>query len=136
MAKDVTCEKNINLSIGIMLKEMLEEEGVTVVLTREDDRGLYDSNLQGSIRTLKTADMHERKEIIDSAKADLVVSIHLNSFPEAPSVKGAQVFFPAEGDEYTTLLSGKAAKIIQDGLNEDVNLGKNRSELSKEDIFI
>ncbi len=135
-AVDGTCEKNINLSIGLMLRDMLNKEGISVVMTREEDEGLHEKSLDGTIRTLKTADMHERKAIIDGAGADLVVSIHLNSFSEDVSVKGAQVFFPKEGDERVLADSAEAAKIIQNGLNNNVNFEKKRTELSKEDIFI
>ena len=135
-AGDGTCEKNINLRIALLLREMLNSEGISVVMTREEDNGLYDNNTEGSIRTLKTEDMHERKSIIDDADADLVVSIHLNSFSQDESVKGAQVFYPSEGDERIVADSTEAAKIIQNGLNNDVNIDKKRSELSKGDIFI
>ena len=87
-SSDGILEKHINLAIAERLKELLEKEGIRVVMTRTDDNGLYtesDSNK-------KIADMKKRCAIIDAAKADIVVSIHQNSY-QSPEVKGAQVFY-------------------------------------------
>ena len=35
-------EKDVNLEIALMLKKFLEAEDFTVVMTREDENGLYD----------------------------------------------------------------------------------------------
>lgn len=97
-SSDGILEKHINLAIAERLKELLEKEGIRVVMTRTDDNGLYtesDSNK-------KIADMKKRCAIIDAAKADIVVSIHQNSY-QSPEVKGAQVFYykhSAEGKNW------------------------------------
>ena len=107
-SSDGILEKHINLAIAERLKELLEKEGIRVVMTRTDDNGLYtesDSNK-------KIADMKKRCAIIDAAKADIVVSIHQNSYHEE-NVFGAQVFY------YQTSTEGeKAAGIIQDALQK------------------
>ena len=61
--------------------------GVEVVLTREDDKGLY----QSGDKNKKSADMKKRIEIINKAKPRLMVSIHQNSYHQ-PEISGAQVF--------------------------------------------
>ncbi|MGN0703193.1 MAG: N-acetylmuramoyl-L-alanine amidase [Lentihominibacter sp.] len=129
-------EKDINLNIARMLKSLLEKEGCRVIMTREDDSALCDEDSEGSIRSHKTEDMKERKRIIDEADADLAVSIHLNSFTQDTSVRGAQVFFPAAdgGENYEK--SSLAAEIIQKELNGSINLEKERTELGKNDVFI
>lgn len=81
-------EKDINLQITLILKEYLENAGVKVALTREDEGGLYDDDASGK----KVQDMKRRIEVIDGAKPDLAVSIHQNSYPEE-YVHGAQVFY-------------------------------------------
>ena len=107
-SSDGILEKHINLAIAERLKELLEKEGIRVVMTRTDDNGLYtesDSNK-------KIADMKKRCAIIDAAKADIVVSIHQNSYHEE-NVFGAQVFY------YKTSTEGeKAAAVIQEALQE------------------
>jgi len=131
-----TCEKDINLAIAVFLKELLEAEDIKIVMTREEDVGLYDESQEGAIRTLKTQDMKERKRIIDEAAADLTVSIHLNSYTQDSSVKGAQVFYPSEGDESIVEESKKAAQVIQSYLNSDINTDKKRDEMGKCDVYL
>ncbi|MDO4545699.1 MAG: N-acetylmuramoyl-L-alanine amidase [Bacillota bacterium] len=129
-------EKDINLDIAKMLKKQLEKRDVRVIMTREKDEGLYDENQAGAIRSLKTQDLKERKRIIDESGADLAVSIHLNSFTEDAGVHGAQVFYPAYGEELYIDESKRAAKILQQHLNEDINVTVSRSELAKGDVFL
>lgn len=135
-AKDGTAEKNINLIIALDLKKQLQEEGIRVVMTRSKDEGLCYDDGNSSIRSLKTADMHERRRIIEEAKPDLTVSIHLNSFTQDPSVCGAQVFYPLEGEPDVVAKSKLAAEIMQAQLNAKVNSEKKRSELGKNDVYI
>lgn len=94
-------EKDINLSIARKLKKILEEQGLTVIMTREDENSLADS---------KSEDMKERVSIINQKKPALAVSIHQNSY-SSEEVHGAQVFYyshSAEGE--------RAAKIMQEAL--------------------
>lgn len=133
---DGTSEKDINLSIALKLMKQLRSEGIRVVMTRQTDEGLYNDDGNTAIRTLKTQDMYERKRIIDEADADLTVSIHLNSFTQDTSVKGAQVFYPGEGDEAVAEQSRLAAEIIQSGLNKNINTDKKRSALAKSDVLL
>jgi N-acetylmuramoyl-L-alanine amidase len=81
-------EKKINLSIALKLKELLDQNDINVILTREDDNGLYSEN----DRNRKQADMRKRVEIINNSDAVAVISIHQNSFPQEDQ-KGAQVFY-------------------------------------------
>lgn len=131
-----TSEKDINLSIGLKLKKLLENEGVKVIMTREEDRALYDEGNEGSIRSHKTEDMKVRKGIIDEANADLAISIHLNSFTQDSDVKGAQVFYPQVSGDENADRSSVAAEIIQKELNETINTAKDRTELGKNDVYI
>ncbi|MDL2301598.1 N-acetylmuramoyl-L-alanine amidase [Lachnospiraceae bacterium OttesenSCG-928-D06] len=90
-------EKDINLAIALKLKEFLEASDIRVVMTREDDSGLYDKNASNK----KVQDMKNRIGIIDAESPVLTVSIHQNSYTEE-YVHGAQVFYyntSAEGQE-------------------------------------
>lgn len=80
-------EKNINLSMTLLLKEKLEEKGYTVVLTREEDKGLYDESAQNK----KAQDLQRRIALIDETAPALTVSIHQNSYHD-PAVKGRRFF--------------------------------------------
>lgn len=90
---DGSLEKDINLQIAKQLKTYLEASDVTVIMTREDDQGLYDEN----DKQKKTADMRNRCELINNSGAELVVSIHQNSYHEE-SVFGGQVFYYKRSD--------------------------------------
>lgn len=81
-------EKDINLSIAKKVKKYLEQQDVTVIMTREDDAGLY----QESSSNKKMEDLNNRIQIIDSSNAQLAVSIHQNSYT-SESVEGIQVFY-------------------------------------------
>ncbi len=84
-------ENHLNLEYSQCLKEYCENFGFKVIMTRTTLDGLYDITAKNK----KKSDMKKRKEIIDNSNADLVVSLHMNSFP-SKSAKGAQVFFNKE----------------------------------------
>ena len=69
-------EKDINLQVALKLKETLEAKGVSVIMTREDDQGLYDEHASNK----KAQDMQRRCELINEKKPLMTVSIHQNSY--------------------------------------------------------
>lgn len=99
-------EKDINLKIAQILKKFLEAEGITVVMTREDEDGLYEEDASNK----KVQDMKRRLEIIEAADPLLVVSIHQNSYHEE-YVKGAQVFYYETSEN-----SKRLAQVLQEQL--------------------
>ena len=111
-----TKEKDINLSVTYKTKELLEQNGITVVLTRTEDQGLSDA----SAKNKKLSDLEQRCRIINESGAAFAVSIHQNSYSD-PSVRGAQVFYyksSAEGE--------KLAEALQTVFNETISREKNR----------
>lgn len=99
-------ETDINLQVAHMLKKFLEAEDVKVVMTREDENGLYDESAPNK----KVQDMKRRLAVIEEADPVLVVSIHQNSYHEE-YVKGAQVFYYRTSDK-----SKELAEIMQQQL--------------------
>lgn len=91
-------EMDINLEVAKYLKIFLESEGIKVVMTREDEKGLYDEGVSNK----KVQDMKRRLQIIEEADPVLVVSIHQNSYHEE-YVKGAQVFYYATSEKSRVL---------------------------------
>lgn len=81
-------ESELNLKISFALKEELENRGVKVYLTREDDQDMTKRNHHYS----KQDDMYLRVKKIDEYKCDYLISIHLNSAPVS-SAWGSQVFY-------------------------------------------
>lgn len=86
-------ESDLNLDIALKTKSFLEKLGVSCILTRKDENGLY--KIFG--RGYKQEDMNARREIIEKADADGVISIHQNSFVES-SARGINAYY-AEGSE-------------------------------------
>lgn len=119
-------EKDINLEIALMLREELLERNIRVVITREDDSALYDENAKNK----KTSDMKNRCQIINSSDADIMISIHQNSY-ESPSVKGAQVFYCKGSEEGKEL-----AYNIQTSIRELVDNENTRSEKSSDGYYL
>lgn len=106
VGQDDVLEKDINLQIALKLKTFLEENDISVYMTREEDKGLYDDGAGNK----KAQDLKRRVAMMEDIKPDLTVSIHQNSFPD-PSVKGAQTFY------FTSSKEGKElAETIQEAL--------------------
>lgn len=126
-------EKDINLSIAFYIRELAEADGWKVVMTREEDIGLGDTESR-TIRGKKTADLIARIEMIKKVKPTVAVSIHLNSFKQDPSVRGAQTFYPAgQGDPSILDESKKLAEAIQAQLISGLADGTDRAALGKRD---
>ncbi len=100
-------ESDLNLSIALELKEVLEDSGFEVTLTRKTDGGLYGTTAKG----FKKRDMQKRKELIEKAAPSMIISVHQNFYP-AKGVRGAQVFYSKQSKE-----SERLATTVQAGLN-------------------
>lgn len=85
--KDIK-ESDINLSICLNLREKLEYAGATVYLTREGDYDL--SSIKAKRR--KKSDFDNRIKLINDSKADMYISIHLNS-TNSSTWSGMQIFY-------------------------------------------
>lgn len=100
-------ESDINLLISKELKKLFSNSGINVIMTRTSDEGLYGTTDKG----FKLRDLQERVRIINNSQADLLISIHLNTYT-SPSRRGAQVFYK-KGDD----LSKEFAKKVQSRIN-------------------
>lgn len=126
VSKNGTIEKHINLSIGIKVKEELKKLGYKVVMTREDDKGLYSDN--GTVREKKREDLNNRCKIREKSKCDIFISIHLNTFPES-KYYGAQVWYSDnEGSQ-------KLASILQENFRKYIDQENKRQEKPAKDQY-
>lgn len=100
-------ESDLNLAIVYKLKDCLEVMGFRVELTRKTEAGLYGTTAKG----FKKRDMQRRKEIIEEADPDLLISIHQNFYPTR-NTRGGQVFY---GKEQTG--SRRLAFTLQENIN-------------------
>ena len=92
-------ESELNLKVTKKLEKLLNTFGFNVVLTRTNADGLYSQLATNK----KQDDMKKRKEIIQKSKPNMVVSIHMNSFPNKHE-RGAQVFYQV-GEETSKQLA-------------------------------
>lgn len=129
VGKNGTVEKNINLAIVMKLRDILEEEGVIVVLTRDSDSGLQDADAD-TIRKMKISDMHKRLEIIKRSRADLFLSIHMNSFADE-KVNGLHIFYDKQHSEIEEL-----AKNIQSSISKVTNAEVHSVKTADEKLFL
>lgn len=105
-----TKEKEINLAISEKVKTLLEQNDVTVIMTRETDTAVGEEKK-------KSSDMRSRVARMKEAAPFLAVSIHQNSFTESSS-HGAQVFYyekSSEGKELAQILQAQLKETLQDG---------------------
>ena len=68
------CDADIIICVFKKLESYIKGAGMSVVLTRSTDAGLYGV----ATKNLKRKDMQKRKEIILKAKPHLVLSVHIN----------------------------------------------------------
>lgn len=129
VSKSGVTEAEINLQIAFKLKDILEQSGSTVILTRSNENGIYDANSE-SIRDKKISDVRKRVEIGNNSDADIFVSIHLNKI-EQSKYYGWQTFYKT-GSEKSKLLAEK----IQENLNNTIQRENNREAAKLNNIYI
>jgi len=115
-------EKDVNLIIAGRLKELLEKENYKVLMTRNDDKLLYQPGTT-SVTEKRKQDLQHRKNMMDESGASIVVSIHMNKFKETQYF-GAQTFFPHNSPQ-----SEKLATNIQKAIREAVDPNNKREAL-------
>lgn len=112
-------ESPINLAVALELEKLLKSENFNVVLTRDKDTLEMDSNRK---------ELQRRIDLAAKSKADILVSIHANKFPD-PQYFGAQCFYNPQKPESKLL-----ALLIQEELkNID---SENIREALPQDLFI
>lgn len=116
-------ESDINLKMAEILKNILESNGIGVVMTR---------TTKDALNNIKRLDMQARKEIIVKTAPSAVISLHVNRFSDS-SRRGAQVFYDDTG------IGKDFAESMQRGINENINAkysGRNDYEAIGGDLFI
>ena len=101
-------ECELNLAYTTKIKKYLQAFGINVVETRTTLNGLYDR----FDKDFKQQDMQRRKEIIESANASLVISLHMNKFADR-NQNGAQVFFGDNNEHSEDLANSIRDELIK-----------------------
>ncbi|MDF2885603.1 MAG: N-acetylmuramoyl-L-alanine amidase [Clostridiaceae bacterium] len=111
----------INMNVSLKLKQILEQRGYTVKMTKTDN-----SQSLGNV---------ERAEIWNNEKADLAIRIHADSSDNG-SVKGASMLVPAPINENTNIIfkrSQECGQVILNTVTKEVGM-KNRGVVQRNDM--
>lgn len=123
-------EKDLNLDIALKTRDLLESEGFKVIMTRTEDKLVYQPGTTNVVQKRKQ-DLLRRKKMMDEDGANIVVSIHMNGFDQK-QYHGAQTFYPPNSQE-----SQKLALCLQNSLRDTLDPeNKRQPQLKKEPIII
>ncbi len=123
-------EKDINLSIVLKLRDMLNSFGYNVVLTRDKDISIHDKGVKGAGKQ-KRSDMDNRLAIFNKYSNAVALSIHQNQFTQS-QYNGAQMFYTATND-----MSEKLATTMQKQFVEYIQpKNKRETKLVGEELFL
>jgi len=93
---DDIMEREITLELAFQLKEVLTQNGYTVLMTREED---------------KTVELEDRAKIANESGADLFISLHINAHDDT-SVSGIETWFNPNTNERSSVLAEAVQKSI------------------------
>ena len=116
VSKTGVVEKDLNLSIAMQLCQLLTANGINVVMTRTDDRLLYDRTIDYKGRK-KSLDLAARLQIAEKIENCVFVSIHMNAFPQSKAT-GLQVWYSAN-NERSKLLAEEIRSTVVERLQPD-----------------
>ncbi len=123
-------EKDLNLAITIKIAEFLKLSGCNVILTRSEDRLLYNS---GEENRKKYYDLYNRLKLAESYSNAVFISIHMNKFPDA-SCKGLQTFYSLNHPQSEVLaeILQQASKLVMPNNQRMIKPDQNSIFLLKE----
>ncbi len=114
-------EKDINLAISLRVADFFEVMGYDIVMTRESDISIHDSDVVGVGRQ-KISDLNNRLEIMKQYPEGIVLSVHQNQFSQS-KYSGAQVFYGAQhsnSSQLAMILQTNFVSLIQPENNRQI----------------
>jgi N-acetylmuramoyl-L-alanine amidase len=105
-----TTEKNLALTISQEVRKLLEKSGAKVVMTRTEDRDVYQPNATAA------QELQARADIANKAGANLFVSVHINSFT-SPDANGTAIYYYPK-----TTGDIRLARFVHDGMIQQMGL--------------
>lgn len=129
-SRDGLLEKDLNLDIAKRLSLLFSQNGVNVIMTRSDDRLLYDKN--GDYKGRKKAlDAQARLNIASEDPNAIFISIHQNYFSSS-QYSGLQVWYSGNDNR-----SMELAQYIQSGVKSTLQPNNNRqTKLAGSNIYL
>ena len=122
-------ESDVNLAITLRLDALLRLLGKETVLTRDADVSIYTDGAD-TLRQKKRSDLRNRVALVNAIPNAVLISVHQNSLPGVPSVRGAQAFYN------TVEPSGQLAQSVQAALNQSVNTGEKSEKKIDKTIYL
>lgn len=114
-------EKDDNLKMALALKNVLEEKGITVYMTRESD---------------KEISKEERVTLANNINADLMVSLHRNEYGDE-NVKGFETWVHSSKPADSTDAAEKIQKALKNtGYIKDRGVKYGSQTSAEEDLYI
>ena len=123
--KNGTLEKDLNLSVAKKLENLFSSSGVNVIMTRNEDKLLYDPNSDFQGRK-KILDMRERVRIVSENENAILISIHMNAFPQ-DQYKGLQVYYSdrnSKSKEIAEKVQSTVSSLLQRDNTRKIKCGK------------
>ncbi len=118
---DGLVEKDLNLQISLILRDLFLANGFEVYMTRDTDCSTDDPGLT-TIRAKKVSDMKNRRALMERYPDGVFLSIHQNLFSQS-KYSGAQMFFSPNHPA-----SAHLAKTLQSTLRDMLNPSNTRVE--------
>lgn len=110
-------EKDINLSISLKVRDLLNSLAFKTVMVRDEDKLIYDSSCK-TIREKKVSDIHNRMSIMEANPNSIFLSIHQNHF-EQSKYYGAQVFYSKNTEESKMIAEKIQSSVVKKLQNEN-----------------
>lgn len=112
-------EKDINLEISLLVKDILEENNFQIVMTRDSDTVSWPSD--------NVKDLQTRLDIAEKANALALVSIHCNfSEEDGENISGSEVYVNKTQSDSVNLanaINAQLAKLAPDMPNREIKTG-------------
>ena len=113
-------EKDLNLDIAIRLQKLLINEGITVIMTRTND---------------KYVSLYDRARIANNVNADLFISVHNNAVSNSSISGSMSLYYPTTKDTKDNMNGQKLAVLVQDKLTEILKT-KDYGEIPRKNLVV
>lgn len=119
-AKDGTLEKELNMTVSVNLRDTFNTMGYPAVMTRTDDKLLYDmyGDLEDYKGKKKIYDLKNRVRFAEESEAYAMISIHMNKYP-SENCHGTQIYYSDNSESH--ILADKIQNSISKNLQTDNN---------------
>lgn len=121
-------EKDVNLELSLILRDIFTLNGYNVIMTRETDTSTNDEKYT-DITDIKRSDLHNRLKLIEEYENSPAILIHQNKF-EQQSSRGAQMFYGQKNPESILL-----AQALQDSIVKNLQ-PQNQRKIKKSESSV